>query len=707
MADVTAPSPPRRSRVPRWLFEGLDLVDQRRRALLLTFGLVVVAGGVLAALRPDLLPPTPEVGAAIGAAGLLLALAVLIALDTADLKVRGPRHVRAAGGELVAVLPSEPSRTAAADLATAILEARPSDRTLLLGIAAATGDGKRVARWSVVVARALAERGTSVLALDLTADGSARPGFLEMVRDGAKLGPLVDLDPEVRLATLGPGRDTTEALRAFNEAGRWIPRDLQVLLVSLPMAASRAVVRASLSLDQLLIVAERDRTSRVELIAGLDATEAVGTHAQVILIDDAYAGYLGIRGDEDAGDEDAGDETDHGAIGGDGIGGDADEELPVHASAAASEAHAPQPDAEASEDDAGAGELTPLGAAAAGAVAAVGPDVGGGSDAGSEEPRDAEGTQDHAEGAVADEDVVSPPEAPADDTADQPLPVDDEGPPVWEQPIVAEEHPAPTEPVVPGEDLGPEEPELGEPSPSVEVDDAIATGEDAGAPREPGQARDVEVMLGAAAASALSSVSAYEDAEESREDAEEDVVGGPGSPPGAEDERSEIAASQPPDQPPAAQPPLEEESAGPSPRARPEPGQPQAEAPTDRADDAASEPEPWVAPPAAGDAGTLPRLDEEITRPVVRVRPSAFPPEIAEDREPLADDEDTQRAPLEEDEDTQEVARPRPIGHEDTTPIPDVETDEDDDDEDLLNTTARLSLLMEEMEDRFPDDRGA
>ena len=145
-----------------------------------------------------------------------------------------------------------------------------------------------------MVARTLAERGTNVLALDLTADSSDRPGFLEVVRHGYKLSDVVTLDPAVRLAMLAPRRDATEALRAFNEAGRWIPRNLDVLLVAMPIAASRAVVRASLSLDQLLIVAERDRTSRVELIAGLDATEAVGTHAQVILVDDTYAGFLGL-----------------------------------------------------------------------------------------------------------------------------------------------------------------------------------------------------------------------------------------------------------------------------------------------------------------------------------------------------------------------------------------------------------------------------
>ena len=284
----------RRSRPPGWLYEGLDLIDQRRRALLITAGVLVIVAVAVAIVAPGLLPPTPLVGGAVGVAALLLSIAVLIALDSADLTVRGPRHVRAAGGELVAVLPARADTDAAAELAAAIQDVRPDGRTLLLGIAAATGDGRRSAAWVDRLGHRLALDGTSVLTLDLTGQGTGQPGFLEMVRKSTKLSSVVQLDPDLRLARLGAGRDTKEALRAFVEAGSWIPRDLEVLLVALPMAASRPVVRASLVLDQLLVVAERDRTSRVELIAGLDAVEAVGTQAQVILIDDAFARHLGV-----------------------------------------------------------------------------------------------------------------------------------------------------------------------------------------------------------------------------------------------------------------------------------------------------------------------------------------------------------------------------------------------------------------------------
>jgi len=45
------------------------------------------------------------------------------------------------------------------------------------------------------------------------------------------------------------------------------------------------VVAAATALDHVLVVVERDRTSRVDLIASLDALEAAGTHAQAVLLD--------------------------------------------------------------------------------------------------------------------------------------------------------------------------------------------------------------------------------------------------------------------------------------------------------------------------------------------------------------------------------------------------------------------------------------
>ncbi|HSK23152.1 MAG TPA: hypothetical protein VK906_08255, partial [Egicoccus sp.] len=220
-------------------------------------------------------------------------LAVALAADTADLTLRGPRHVRAAGGELVAVVPADVDPAAADTLAEAVLDAREAGGKLILGLAAAGRDARHTAELTDALAVAIARRGASVLRLDLATGRSERPGLIEVLRHGHRLADTVEFEPgDLELARLGPGRDLAAAMDALPELPGRLPRDLDVLLVALPTAASRPSIRAATSLDHVLVVAERDLTSRVDLIAGLDALEAVGLDAQVVLLDDVTAARL-------------------------------------------------------------------------------------------------------------------------------------------------------------------------------------------------------------------------------------------------------------------------------------------------------------------------------------------------------------------------------------------------------------------------------
>jgi hypothetical protein len=288
------PAPrPRRSRTPLWVIEGLDIARLRAVPLRVIAGVICVVGIVLAIVAPDLVPPTAVVGAAVAMAGLLLGLAAAVAVDAADLTVRGPRHVRAAGGELVAILPTQPAIDEAMPLAEAVLEAREGEnKRLLLGLAAAGRDARRCSAWTDALAVALARTGASVLRVDLASGRSERPGLVEVVREGRKLPSVVTFEPDLRLARVGAGRDHAGALEVLPTLPARLPRDLDVLLVALPTAASRQVVAATRALDHVLVVAERDTTSRVDLIAGLDALEAAGIAAQVALLDDRTARLL-------------------------------------------------------------------------------------------------------------------------------------------------------------------------------------------------------------------------------------------------------------------------------------------------------------------------------------------------------------------------------------------------------------------------------
>ncbi len=302
----------RRRTPPLWLVEAVDVLEQRRRLVLLTIlGLVLVAVGVTL-LWPTLLPTTALVGASLGLAAALLGVAAAIATDAADTIIRGPRHVAAAGGELVAVLPVEAHPAAVRSLADAVVEARPSiEVPLLLGLATAGQDRGHVLAWSAALARALAATGASVLHVDLATGRSEPPGLLEVLRSGGRIGSAVRFEPGLRLAWLGAGADRGAALDVLGQLRERLPSDLDVLLVALPPVGSRQVLTAASSLDHLVVVAERDRTARVDLIAGLDAMEAIGAHAQVLLLDDRTARLVGPattppgerRGGRDVADE--------------------------------------------------------------------------------------------------------------------------------------------------------------------------------------------------------------------------------------------------------------------------------------------------------------------------------------------------------------------------------------------------------------------
>ncbi|TVP69478.1 MAG: hypothetical protein EA340_07165, partial [Nitriliruptor sp.] len=279
----------RPSHPPLWLVEGLDIVSRKWVLLAVVTAVVLALGAIVAMVLPQVVPPTPAVGAAIGLAGLLLGLAAAVASDATDLVVRGPRHVAAAGGELVAVLPRDPSVAAAGPLASAVLEVREPGVPLLLAFATASRDARRSSAWTDAIARSLVAEGVGVLRVDLASGRSEHPGLVEVVRDGTRLADTVTFEPGVKLAQLSAGRDHADALAALTELPGRLPRDLDIMLVSLPTAASRSVVAAAAALDHVLIIVERDRTSRVDLIASLDALEAAGTHAQVVLLDTSTA----------------------------------------------------------------------------------------------------------------------------------------------------------------------------------------------------------------------------------------------------------------------------------------------------------------------------------------------------------------------------------------------------------------------------------
>ena len=288
-----------RRRHPLWAIELLDVLDRRGLLALWVGGVLAAMALLVATLAPCVVPPTALSGAAVAVTALAVGLVLALALDTLDVRVRGPRHVRSSGGELVALLPPVPTDADADDLASSVLEVRPTGTPLHLGLAPVADDPTATVEWTRALARALARTGVSVLLVDLTTGASESPGILEVVRDRLPLGDVVTYANGLPLAEARAGRDHLRALQAFVTFPSVLPADVEILLVALPPVVNRSTVNAARILDQVLLVGEAQLTSRVELMASLDALRVAGCAPQVVLVDGLT--YARLRPDATAG----------------------------------------------------------------------------------------------------------------------------------------------------------------------------------------------------------------------------------------------------------------------------------------------------------------------------------------------------------------------------------------------------------------------
>lgn len=268
-----------------------DVIRRRRAVILATFIIVVAAAAALATFTSQVVALTAESGALVATAGLLLGLVAAGIGDATDARVFGARHVRGTGGELIAIIPSEPSAPVLVRLLD-LLERARADRidtevVLRVGVADASAQTHHAAAWTSALAAACANRGERVLEVALASDATNTRGVIDVVRDNVPLSTATQrMSADTQHARLNAGPNRVQALELLPQLTSSLPRNLDTYLVGLPLAASRPVVRAVTRLDVVLVIAEVGRTTRVELIAGLDAIESVGVMTQVLLVHD-------------------------------------------------------------------------------------------------------------------------------------------------------------------------------------------------------------------------------------------------------------------------------------------------------------------------------------------------------------------------------------------------------------------------------------
>jgi hypothetical protein len=292
------PEPPLgrpRALPPLWSVELLDVFGRRGRVTVVVAAALTALALVSAVAAPGLVPPRAIVGVLVAITALAVGMALTLALDALDVRIRGPRHVRSSGGELVALLPGTATTRDASDLADAVRAVQVPGTMLHLGLAPVGEDLTSAAAWTRVLAESLADGGASVLLVDIATGPTDGPGIAEVVRDRTPLSAVVTYVEGRSLAVAGPGPDRIQALQALITLPTVLPGDVDVLLVALPQIVTRSAVNASRVLDQVLFVAEANLSSRVELMASLDALRVAGCSPQVVLVDDGT--YRALRPD--------------------------------------------------------------------------------------------------------------------------------------------------------------------------------------------------------------------------------------------------------------------------------------------------------------------------------------------------------------------------------------------------------------------------
>ena len=305
--DSAPPEPPpgrTRALPPLWSVELLDVLGRRGRLAVVVAATLTGLALAAAAIAPAGVPPLALVGVLVAITAMAVGMALALALDALDVRIRGPRHVRSSGGELVALLPEIATASDVRDLAIAVRAVQVPGTTLHLGLAPVGEDLTSCAAWTRALAESLADGGASVLLVDIANGATDGPGITEVVRERTSLSDVVTYDDDRSLAVVGPGSDRIQALQALVTLPTVLPSDVDVLLVALPQIVTRSAVNASRVLDQVLFVAEANLSSRVELMASLDALRVAGCSPQVVLVDAGT--YRALRPDTAAPGRDRG-----------------------------------------------------------------------------------------------------------------------------------------------------------------------------------------------------------------------------------------------------------------------------------------------------------------------------------------------------------------------------------------------------------------
>lgn len=255
-----------------------ELLHLQRPAAAVAAAAVVLFALLVTLVAPGVLPANVVTGLVVGVLALLAAGAAAVVLDGRDPILRGPRHLRRDGHAVLARM-AGPDPVQHGGPVLAAIERRLEGREhfgLVL-----TGTGSDPSELAVTLGRAAAAAGHTALVIDLRAPGA--PGVADVGEGTVRLGEAARLADDRPYAWIGAGVDRAAAARAAAGVARRPPRDLKLLLVVAPDAATH-VPEVLQACDRTVLLVAADTQQRAMVTARLDALERAGGHPEAIVV---------------------------------------------------------------------------------------------------------------------------------------------------------------------------------------------------------------------------------------------------------------------------------------------------------------------------------------------------------------------------------------------------------------------------------------
>lgn len=255
-----------------------ELLHLQRPAAAVAAAAVVLLALLVTLVAPGVLPANVVTGLGVGVLALVAAVATAVVLDGRDPVLRGPRHLRRDGHTVLARM-AGPDPVQHGGPVLAAIERRLQGRDHL-GVVL-TGTGSDPSELAVTLGRAAAADGHTALVIDLRAPGA--PGVADVGEGRVRLGEAARLADDRPYAWIGAGVDREAAARAAAGVARRPPRDLKLLLVVAPDAATH-VPEVLQACDGTVLLVAADTQQRAMVSARLEALQRAGGRAEAVVV---------------------------------------------------------------------------------------------------------------------------------------------------------------------------------------------------------------------------------------------------------------------------------------------------------------------------------------------------------------------------------------------------------------------------------------